>query len=264
MGGGRPQKARGRAGGDGGFARRRGSNLEAGAATGALHLPDLYLAACCAEGDPAALAAFEAELALEAPRALARLRLRGAANDEILQRIRHKLFVAAEGAEPRIVTYTGKGPIRAWLRALTVHEALSEYRKQARDDHAGDSALGELAADDDPELAQVRARYAEPFSQAFRDALTGLSPKDRNVLRLVYTDGLTADEVAGIYGVHRVSVARWLGQTRQKLLDGTRALLRDRLQLDEAELASVTRLCLSQLDVSLDRLLAPEADTPRG
>jgi RNA polymerase sigma-70 factor, ECF subfamily len=238
------------------FARQLGAHIDAGSAVPALHLTDLYLAAACADGDAAALSAFEAHLGGDVARALAKLRLRDAAADEIKQRIRHKLFVANAGAEPKITGYTGKGPLRAWLRALTVHEALSEYRKQAREDHETDSTLGELAADDDPELAQIRARYAGPFAEAFRESLSRLSARDRNVLRLVYTDGLSVDEVAGVYGVHRVSVSRWLGQTRQALLDGTRALLRDRLRLDDSELASVTRLCLSQLDVSLDRLLS--------
>jgi hypothetical protein len=86
-----------------------------------------------AEGDPAAIAAFESHLGADAVRALAKLGVRGPAADEIQQRVRHKLFVPADGAEPKIAGYTGRGPLRAWLRALTAHEALSEYRKQARE-----------------------------------------------------------------------------------------------------------------------------------
>src|SRR5262249_2947896 len=145
--------------------------------------------------------------------------------------------------------------LRAWLRALVVHEAMSEHRRRGRHQHETDSVLGDKAADDDPELAQIKARYAGPFREAFSEALASLSARDRNVLRLVYADGVSVEEVGLIYGVHRVSVSRWLQQTRRELLEGTRARLRERLRLDEAELASLTRLCLSQIDVSLDRLL---------
>ena len=220
-----------------------------------LHAGDLYFTLAAAAGNPAAIAAFERHLAPDVRRALAKLRLGAAAEDELAQRVRHKLFVADPGSLPRILTYSGKGPLRAWLRALVVHEAMSEHRRRGRDAHETDSALGDLATDDDPELAQIRARYAAPFREAFQCALTGLTPRERNVLRLVYTDGLSVEQVALMYGVHRVSVSRWLGQTRKDLFERTRASLRDRLHLDESELASLTRLCLSQIDVSLDRLL---------
>jgi RNA polymerase sigma-70 factor (ECF subfamily) len=256
------------------FAARIGAELAEGAPLDGLHTNDLYLALACAAGDAAALARFEAQYAPEIERALARLRLRGPAAEEIHQRLRHKLFVAADGAghdgaasgpkpragkagaEPRIVSYSGRGPLRAWLRALVAHEALSEHRRRGREDHETDSVIGELAAGDDPELAEVRARYAAPFRDAFRDALASLPARDRNVLRLVYTEGLSVEQVAILYNVHRVSVSRWLGATRKSLLEETRARLRDRLRVDDAELASLTRLCLSQIDVSLDRLLS--------
>ncbi|APR76139.1 putative DNA-binding regulatory protein [Minicystis rosea] len=220
------------------------------------HAADLALALACAAGNAAALAAFEAQLGPDIERALGKLRIHGAASADLRQRLRYKLFVAAGDVEPKIAAYSGKGPLRAWLRALVVHEALSDHRRRARDVHETDSVLGGLAADDDPELDQIRTRYAGPFREAFGAALQSLSPRDRNVLRLVYTDGLGVEQVASMYGVHRVSVSRWLGQTRKDLLDRTRERLRDRLGLGESELRSLTRLCLSQIDVSLDRLLS--------
>jgi RNA polymerase sigma-70 factor (ECF subfamily) len=238
------------------FARMIAAALDAGADVSSVHAGDLYLAAACASGEDAAIRAFDAHFAPDIPRALQKLGLRGAEVDEVQQSLRSRLFVADAGSEPKIASYSGRGPLRAWLRALVAHEAMSEHRRRARTRHETDSALGELAADDDPELAEVRARYAGPFREAFAEALAALSPRDRNVLRLVYTDGLAVDEVARVYDVHRVSVSRWLGQIRKDLLDGTRALLRARLALDDAELASLTRLCLSRIDVSLDRLLS--------
>lgn len=220
-----------------------------------VHLGDLHLALALAAGDRTALGIFERELLPDVGRALHKLRLGAAAEDELVQRIRAKLFVAEAGAEPRILAYSGKGPLRAFLRSLTVHEALSEHRRRGRDRHDTDSALGDLAAGDDPELAGMRARYAAPFREAFQGALAGLSPRERNVLRLVYAEGLSVEQVALMYGVHRVSVSRWLGQTRKDLFERTRAALRERLHLDESELGSLTRLCLSQIDVSLDRIL---------
>lgn len=237
------------------FAAEVEARLGDGVALEALHAGDLYLAVACAAGDAAALACFEEAFGPEITRALGKLSLRGPDADELQQRLRHKLFVAEGGASGRIASYSARGPLRAWLRAMVVHEALSEHRRRGREDHETDSVLGDLAADDDPELAQIKARYAAPFREAFGEALAGLSPRDRNVLRLVYGEGVTVEQVALMYGVHRVSISRWLQQTRRDLLEGTRARLRERLHLDESELLSLTRLCLSQIDVSLDRLL---------
>jgi RNA polymerase sigma-70 factor (ECF subfamily) len=184
--------------------------------------------------------------------------------DEVLQRVRTKLLVGegdsatTDRRAPLLGTYTGKGALLGWVRAVAVHEALSEKRKDARRGPTeGPSAIERLAiAGDDAELARMRAAYAEPFRAAFREALASLAAKDRNVLRLVYVDGLTAEQVGLAYGVHRVSVARWLGQIRESLFDRTRARLLSQLQVSANEMQSLTRMCLSQIDVSMERLLA--------
>jgi RNA polymerase sigma-70 factor (ECF subfamily) len=223
---------------------------------------DVYLAVACAAGDGGALAAFEQHHFPEVRRALTRLRIDGASADDIEQRVRAKVLV---GDPPRIATYAGRGSLAAWLRAIAVHEALTAMRaEKRRGPHEGSSAIERIAAPEEPELAQLRARYAGPFKTAFSDALASLGPRDRNVLRLTYLEGLTAEQIGLAYGVHRVSVARWLSQIRESLFERTHATLRERLVLGPAELESVTRLCLSQIDVSLDRLLADAGDEEAG
>jgi RNA polymerase sigma-70 factor (ECF subfamily) len=216
---------------------------------------DVELARACAAGDARAIAEVERRFGPDLDRALARLRLDAALAAEIRQSVREKLFVGKGGGPPGIASYEGKGPLGAFLRAVVVHAAMSAKRAQ-RKDHDGDSVLRDAAAVDDPELAEIRRRYGASFKQAFADALAELEPRDRNVLRLVYVEGLGVEQVALAYGVHRVSVSRWLADARAHLHSRTRALLRERLSLSATELASVARLCLSQIDVSLDRLLA--------
>ena len=228
-----------------------------GARAEELHASDVYLAIACAQGDRAALAHFEGALIPEAGRALSRLRLARADVEEMLQRIREKLLVRTAD-EPLIASYTGKGALAAWVRAVAVREALTEKRKVGRrGGQVSESNLADLAARGDPDLEQIRARYAEPFKAAFGDALLALPPRDRNVLRLIYVEGLTAEQVGLAYGVHRVSVARWIGAIRSALFEGTRDTLAKRLALSHDELHSLTRMCLSQLDVSIERMLTP-------
>ncbi len=220
-----------------------------------LHTTDLLVALGCLSSDPTALAVFEADYVADARRGLARLRLDATTVEEVVQRVRAKVLVGT-GSGPRLASYSARGPLAGWLRAIAVHEALSARRADVRrGPHDGPSAIERLPLVEAPELAHLKATYALPFKAAFAEALTALPPRDRNVLRLVYVEGLTADQVGLAYGVHRVSVARWLQQIRASLFTRTKRLLSEQLRLSPTEFESVTRMCLSQIDVSLDRLL---------
>jgi RNA polymerase sigma-70 factor (ECF subfamily) len=173
---------------------------------------------------------------------------------EIKQRVRDTLFV---GPDPRIRGYSGRGELRAWLRSVAVRQALKSMRDDRRGGaSAGDDALGAVADDsDDPELEHLKATYASEFNRALTDALGQLSPRERNVLKQSYLDGLSIDEIGALYRVHRATAARWIARARQVLMDETRDLLIARLQMTASEIGSVGRLVASQLDVSLSRLL---------
>lgn len=216
---------------------------------------DLLLALGCDAGDEAALRSFETILVSEVPRALSRMGLDHAESSEILQRVRLKVLVG-DDSERKIRTYSAKSGLAPWLRAIAVHEAISGMRaEQRRRNDVTPSVLDRSPASEDPELARLRELYAGPFKKAFAEAVKELTVRDRNVLRLVYLEGLTADQVGLVYDVHRVSVARWLGQIREGLFSRTREILENTLKLSPSDFQSLTRLCLSQLDVSLERIL---------
>ena len=223
-----------------------------------LHVNDLHLAFACAGGNAEALREFDRRYHGEIPGALSRLRSSRTTIDEVSQMVREKLFVAPPGGRPKIAEYAGRGALLSWLRAVAVRTALSHRRReglepQLHDD--GEPLLAVAGATEDPELEHIRARYAEPFKTAFHDALRALTPQDRNVLRLHVVDGLNIDQVGAVYGVHRATVARWIAQSREALVEKTRALLSERLRLDTQEFESLTRLCRSRLDLSMGRVL---------
>lgn len=214
---------------------------------------DLALARRSAQGDAAAIAEIERRADASVRSALARLRLDAAEADEVRQAVREKLFVGGAEKGPAIASYEGKGPLEGFLRAVVVHAALSAKRRVRPAD--GDSVLAGVAVEADPALDLARAKYGASFAQAFRDAFQELTTRERNILRLVYVDGLSVEQVATTYGVHRVSASRWLGTARGALQERTHALLRERLAVGPSEAASLVRLCLVDLDVSLARLL---------
>ena len=118
-----------------------------------------------------------------------------------------------------------------------------------------DALLETPAGAPSADLAYVKERYAPEFKAAFQEALTSLSQREQNLLRLYYLDGSSPDDIGKLYQTHRTTVWRWLTQCREALLSKTRALLASRLKVGEGEFSSLMNVVHSQLDVSLNRLL---------
>jgi RNA polymerase sigma-70 factor (ECF subfamily) len=227
-----------------------------------MHLTDLYLARACVDRLPAALAAFEAQVLPEVDAAVARLKLPPATVDEVRQLVRQKMLLSAGPDTPaKLAAYPGTGPLGGWVRAAALWQALDLQRQRSGPAQSDDGDLSmAVAPGDDPELAYLKTTYRAEFTASFSQALSALSPRQRNFLRLKYLDGLNIDQLGALYGVHRSTAARWTVSAQEALLQETRRLLTERLRLTGSQLDSVLRLISSQLDVSLGRLLRSRLD----
>lgn len=228
-----------------------------GLETEGLHLEDLYLACACSQKDARAIAAFEGKYRPEVPTYVGQIDRAPAFIDEVSQQLREKLFVAtAEGAKPKICEYTGRGPLGAWVRVVSVRIALNLRRRPKQTVEAdGDHAPVLRSPSPDPELDYLKSRYKDEFRDAFQATLTELSDDERNVLKLHYIDGLNIDEIGTAYRVHRSTVARWLAHSREKIMEETRSRLTERLKIQGSEVDSLIGLVQSQLDVSIYKFL---------
>jgi RNA polymerase sigma-70 factor (ECF subfamily) len=130
-------------------------------------------------------------------------------------------------------------------------------RKRKPLDPIGDDDLFDTA--DDPQLIALKDRHRSDFKRAFQAAVAELPARDRGVLRAMIIDDRTINEIAAVYGVHRVTASRWVSEIRHALLSGTRAHLRRQLALDESSLDSAVRLIDTNLELSLYRLLGDVA-----
>ncbi|QDE93605.1 transcriptional regulator [Myxococcus xanthus] len=222
-----------------------------------LSLPDVYLARAAADGLPTALSAFEACYLPEVNLAVVRLKLPPSGLDEVRQLLRQRMLVGSAETPARLAAYPGTGPLSGWVRAAALWLALDWQRQRggpAASTDDGDLSML-VSPEDDPELAYLKRTYRAEFSDCFSTALLALEPRQRNVLRLKYLDGLSIDQLAALYGVHRSTTARWVLGAQETLLQQTRQQLTERLRLTSSQLDSVLRLISSQLDVSLSRLL---------
>jgi RNA polymerase sigma-70 factor (ECF subfamily) len=218
---------------------------ERGLAPGALYAADVALAIALAHGDPPALAIFDTQIVPDITHGLRRLARDADFLAEAVQRVRVKLLV---GEPARIAEYRGRGPLAAWVQIVAIREALMMQRATRKED-SDDGVLVDLALSE-PAFAQTRQRHKEVFATAFRAALHELDERERLLLRMCFLERAGADDIARLFGVHRVTSFRWLRDARQKLLELTRARFLEALPIPASEVDSVMRSLATSLTVS--------------
>src|SRR5262249_57644413 len=93
---------------------------------------DLYLAFACGAGIPGALAAFESKYMARVPSLIARLDPAGRLTDEVIQTLRVQILVPDARGRARILDYSGRGALIAWLRVSAIRATLKLRRPQRR------------------------------------------------------------------------------------------------------------------------------------
>jgi len=222
----------------------------------ALPLADLYLACACARKDPGALEAFEHRYAAELRAAHARMRDAPLDADELLQRVRQKLFL---DAPPGIAGYAGRGSLLAWLRVVTTRVLLNARDRETKERAAGGDFFDAIVAGDDgAELALLKQSIAAELKSALLGALESLTNREKSLLRYAYCDERSVDDIALVFRVHRATAARWVVKARERLVEETHARLRDRLGASHSEIGSIVRLGIGIIDTTFAKHLTPQ------
>lgn len=236
---------------------RRPAELALPALLATYCLDDLFLVCGCLAGEAAAVAAFERELAPLIDRAVASFGAEAA--KEVRQGLSTSLLVDHRGRGPLLQEYRGEGALRRWLRVVAVREATRLYHAALREGPSEDEALFDsLVGPGDAGAELVGRDAARRFRRAFSAALAELPARERTALRLHVVDGLTIDQIAPAFEVHRATVARWIGAARDTALEQTRRHLMRELALGASEVDSLIRAAQSRVDLSLERLLQSE------
>ena len=134
-------------------------------------------------GDSEALRLFEIHYISQVPPALRRFGSDAALVDEVAQRVRVKLFVAAPGelgADHAL--RARRWPRRARARRRDPRSA--DPAPQPRSRSSSDEPLDALVGEADPELRALKERYAQEFQRAFTAAVAELPARERHLLRL--------------------------------------------------------------------------------
>ncbi|HMG54024.1 MAG TPA: hypothetical protein VK601_11085 [Kofleriaceae bacterium] len=230
------------------------------AALEVLHGADVYLAIACCDGDPAAIALIDELIGRELRHAASKLRATPDQTAEVHAELRRILLVDDNDRGAALRDYAGRGDLRGYLRVSATRALIRAINRGRREIAIDDGEVFDrMLPLDDPELSMLRAKYRETVDAALRAALSALDARSRALLRYQLIDGWSIDQVGKLYGVHRATAARWTADARALLGNTIRSELATRLQISASEVDSIVRLVQSRVDMSLDRLLVPDA-----
>lgn len=214
------------------------------------------LALACARGDRWALRTFEDLYFGPARRAV--YEVVGERDlDEVLQRLRERMFMSVDGGPARVVQAAGRGDMSTFVRVAALRLALNtrrdDDRRRRRHEDADVQRLS--PALDDPELRVMKTTHVEALKQAFEQAAASLTSRQRGLLRHHLIDHLSIDQLGRRYGVHRATAARWLARARAEVAERTRARLAELVDPGTSG-EELQQLVRSRLDLSMTRVLA--------
>lgn len=224
----------------------------------AQHAADVYLACACAAANPAAIAVLERREMARIPSFLHQYDPRPEFADEVLQQVRCKLLL---GEPPRISQYSATGPLGAWIRMAAIRLALDAIRGRKPEQKAGDELADIMDGAVSPELDAMRSRFQPLFQEALRKAIAAIPSDDRMILWLYFGKDLSIDEISGMVGVHRATVARRISRTGDKLLQDVRRELVDTQGVAPSEFDSMCRMVGYDLVITM-RALRDSGDAP--
>jgi RNA polymerase sigma-70 factor, ECF subfamily len=110
--------------------------------------------------------------------------------------------------------FEGRSTVSTWLLGITRHKALTAATKPRRSEPLdGATALSVVDPSDDPESAMHRKER----SALLRQCLRALSPEHGQIIDLVYYQGKSTKEIAGILGIPDNTVKTRMFYARKRL-----------------------------------------------
>jgi RNA polymerase sigma-70 factor (ECF subfamily) len=217
---------------------------------------ELYLVAGCVSQDAEAFQAFERRYLSTLNQSVGRIVLSADQADELRQQLRVTLLL---GAQPKIGTFRGQGPLGAWVQVCAVRLALKLGAARDRLANPDASLLeGLVSQDADQELLAAKAQYRDTFQAALEECFLALPSRQKTLLRMHFLDGMSIDEMGQVFHVHRATIARWLVAIRREVLEQICKKISLSLRASSSEFRSMVRLVQGDVRLSLHRILGGE------
>jgi RNA polymerase sigma-70 factor (ECF subfamily) len=216
-----------------------------------LRVEELALARSCAQGNEAAWEIFLNRYREKLYNAAHSIAPEDTAARDLADSLYADLYGTrtAEGRRiSKLDSYTGRGSLEGWLRAVLAQEHVNRYRQQQRLvslEERTEAGVQFQAEEPDPTQA-LDSRLEEATDQA----LASLAAEDKFILASYYLDGRTLADIARLVGVHESTVSRRLEKitvsTRKSIFAG---LVKRGMSPKEAEQAMEVEVSELSLDV---------------
>jgi RNA polymerase sigma-70 factor (ECF subfamily) len=214
-----------------------------------LHVEELALARACALGSEVAWEVFLTRYREKLYHA-AHSMVQGDANArELADSLYADLYGTRQTDGRRIsklTSFTGRGSLEGWLRAVLAQEYVNRFRRQQRlvslEEQAEAGAQFEAETADPAQAIDARLR------EATDQALECLAAEDKFILSSYYLDGRRLAEIARLVGVHESTISRKLEKitagTRKAILSGLMKRGMSRKEAEQTMEVEVTELSL--------------------
>jgi len=146
----------------------------------------------------------------------------------------------------KLNSFTGRGSLEGWLRAVLSQEYVNRFRREQRlvslEEQAEAGVQFEAEAPDPTQAIDARLR------EATDQALGSLPAEDKFILANYYLDGRRLAEIARLLGVHESTISRKLEKitawTRKAILAGLMKRGMSRKEAEQSMEVEVTELSL--------------------
>lgn len=219
--------------------------------------PDIYLAAACLNGAPAAHRLLEESVITRLRGAIAAIDPTPDFVDDVLSKSRIHLLQGGENGPARLRSYRAKGSLVAWASVVATRIALQKRRSDQRQANR-EAKLTESLLDppnDELEASVLGKVYGPSLERAATAAFEQLAPRQRRVLRMYLVDRLNIDAIAVVYQVHRATVARWIAAARDEVFEKTAHRFFDSQGIQPREFPSISRALVSRMNLDFGELL---------
>ena len=260
---------------------------------------DVYLALACARGNEAAWWEFDRRYRSFIERLARHLLTQRANADEVIDHVYAELFgtKVVDGVRlSKFRTYTGRGTLQGWLRAVVSNAVIDFFRR--RQDEVSLDRLEEIGeepgarhsrhahahrAEESMLATVVRERYRTVTVAALDHALATLDDHEKLLLLYYHVDGLKLREIARLVQepmspirrwfqrrgrsgrVHESTVMRWLEKAYEKVAERFRSELGKKHGLSAEEIEICMSIATEDLGhgVNLKAMTSGETSFPK-
>ena len=175
----------------------------------------------------------------------------------------------AEGnRKSKLAYYSGRGSLAGWLRAVVSQLAIDQFRKQSKlvqveEDSEMDNLANDAGSDNglvstapDPEALLTEKEAGIDLTAALSDAITGLDPEDRLLLKLYYFDDLRLKDIAETFGYHEATASRKLVRIQGRVRKAVEDSLRQQHGWNETEIDRYLADAAEKTGFNLEKMIA--------